>query len=114
MNRNTVKAMMPIGNPHNDGVLYDPVTALIAVASAVGAKTSYDAAKDQKKAMKKQQAEAKKAQEEADKSAVAEKKKADMEAQKQQRRLLKGRSRGGLLFGSEHGTGDDSMKQTLG
>jgi len=90
------------------------VGALTAAAGVAGAVTSYKAGEAQEDALKKQQKEAEKAQAKQEALAIKEKKASDLQLKEGQQRLLKGATgRGGLLYGSELGTGD-AQATTLG
>jgi len=114
-----MKMLFDIGNPCEQRIACDPVTALVVSAVAGGAQayTSYKSAKSQKKAYQAQEAAAKSEQEKQRKFAE-EQKKAEAEKLRQANaRLLKGRTnKGGLLFGSEVGTdqGQPQTTSTLG
>lgn len=96
------------------------MAALTTIALVAGAVTgvysayqAHESRKDQEKAFKKSEAEAKKVQDEQAALAKKEESTAAEKLKEQQTRLLKGRtSGGGLLFGSELGTAEQT--QTLG
>jgi len=85
---------------------------ITAALGGVAAFSSYKAGKEQKKALEAQEEEARLAQEEQEALALKEEKAAALKVKEGQKRLIKGASRGGLLYGSELGV--EEKTQALG
>ena len=99
MNRHQINKELPIGNVHITKELYDPVTAILGVASLVGAGAAVKTSIDAKKQAKKDAAAQAKLVAEQEKKIAEEEKRQQTVADERKKRLASRE----LLTGSETG-----------